>query len=227
MTKGHLNRILCAADPRGSPEATTSLLNAADRADVDVIALGGDLACHDGYGELFRALAAANRPVFWVPGPGDAPIDRCLREAHSFEAAFPSLHGVHGTAAFASGELIFAGFGGEVSDDPMEPRDEEQRLRYPRWEPEYRLKLVRELDYNELVLLFWSSAARKRQASGASGAVAEMIGTYRPRLALCGGERGVGMVGTSIVVTPGSLADGYYAVANLREGATELEQLSS
>lgn len=31
---------------------------------------------------------------------------------------YPSLHGVHGTAAFAPGTVLVAGFGGEVDDDP-------------------------------------------------------------------------------------------------------------
>jgi hypothetical protein len=32
-------------------------------------------------------------------------------------AAFPSLRGVHGTAAAASGGVLFAGFGGEISQE--------------------------------------------------------------------------------------------------------------
>jgi hypothetical protein len=171
-------------------------------------------------------LSAARRPVFWIPGPGDAPADDYLRESHNIEVAFPLVHGVHGTAAFAPGDnVLFAGMGGEVSDDLGAPRDERERLRYPRWEPEYRLNLLRLLDYNELVLMFATPPAHKGQDSPGSDVVAELVGTYRPRLVVCGGEQGVELLGKSLVVAPGRLADGNYAIADLRARTAELGEL--
>jgi hypothetical protein len=39
--------------------------------------------------------------------------------------------------AFAPGEhVLFSGFGGLISDDPGEPREEYDNLLYPRWEAE-------------------------------------------------------------------------------------------
>jgi Metallophosphoesterase, calcineurin superfamily len=78
--------------------------------------------------------------------------------------------------------VVFAGMGGEISDDPDTPRDERERLRYPRWEAEYRLKVLGLLDYNELVMLFASAPAHKGRDVPGSEAVAELVGTYRPRL---------------------------------------------
>jgi hypothetical protein len=47
-----------------------------------------------------------------------------------------------------------AGTGGEISDDPEEPRQEQTYLRYLRWEVEYRLKVLQEVTKdNQLVLL--------------------------------------------------------------------------
>lgn len=225
MGTERVNRILCAADPRGSDAAVQRLLAAAEDTGAQAIALIGDLGTpENGLRGLFRALAGAGRPVFWVPGAEDAPADRYLREAHNIEVAFPFLHGVHGTAAFASSQVLFAGMGGEISDDPEEPRSERDRLRYPRWEAEYRLKLLRELDYDELVLLFTTPPAHKGLALAGSEVVAELIGTYRPRLVVCGGERGSELLGRSLVVAPGSLARGRYAVADLRERAVELQE---
>jgi Icc-related predicted phosphoesterase len=161
-----------------------------------------------------------------VPGAGDAPVDRYLREAHNIEVAFPFLHGVHGTAAFASSQVLFAGIGGEVSDNPDEPRQETEWLRYPRWEAEYRLKLLRELDYNELVLLFSTPPAHKGLALAGSEVLAELVNTYRARLVVCGGERRVEVLGRSVTVAPGSLVDGHYAVADLHDRAVELQELA-
>lgn len=117
-------------------------------------------------------------------------LGRYLREASNIETAFPVLHGVHGTAAYAFRGLLVAGFGGEIIDDPRRPRDERDRLSYPSWEVEYRLKVLREFDYNELVLLFWTAPADKGLQRPGSDGLAELIGTYRPHLVVCGGDRG-------------------------------------
>jgi Icc-related predicted phosphoesterase len=228
MASQHMNRILCAADPRGSVDMIAGLLDAADEHQVDAVAMVGDIGERGGgYRAVFRAFARARRPVSWVPGPGDAPVERYLQEAFSIETAFPSLRGVHGTAASASGELLFAGFGGEIDDDPGHARDEREKLTYPRWEAEYRLKVLREFDYNELVMLFCTAPAHKGLGRVGSEAVAELVGTYRPHLVVCGGEPSVETLGRSIVVAPGGLPDGRYAVADLRERTAMLHELTA
>lgn len=223
----HVNRILCAADPNGSPGSIDRLRAAAHRHGVDAIAVVGDIGGDgDCEREVFRALGHATCPVFWVPGAGDAPVERYLWEAVNIEAAFPRLRGVHGTGASTSGGVTFAGMGGEISDDPRHPRDERDRLSYPRWEAEYRLKVLSEFDYSELVLLFWTAPSHKGLKRPGSEAVAQLIGTYRPRLAVCGGERGVEVLGRSLTVAPGSLREGYFAVADLHERTAGLERLA-
>jgi Icc-related predicted phosphoesterase len=207
------------------------LLEVAAERDVHALALVGDLGGGDvrpeSYRAIFRSLSQSGLPAYWVPGPGDAPIGEYLREAQNIEIVFPFLRGVHGTAAFAPGYVLFAGLGGEVSDDPDAPREELERLSYPRWEAEYRLKLVRELPEHELVLLFATPPEHKRQGRPGSDVVAELIKTHRPRIAVSGGERGTQMLGTSLVVAPGSLADGHYAVADLHSREAELDQFAA
>jgi uncharacterized protein len=96
MSSEHVNRVLCAGQPRGSADAVNRLLALADEQRVQAIALVGDLGNGgDGLRDVFGALGAAGLPVFWVPGPGDAAADR-----------------------------------------------------YPRWEAEYRLKILQAMDYN-------------------------------------------------------------------------------
>ncbi len=219
------------ADPRGDIRAVEQLLDAADELDVHAVAVVGDLgAGRDkpaGYAALFRALRAGGRQAFWVPGPADAPVEGYLREAYNVEIVHPFLHGVHGTAAFSSDHLVFAGHGGEVSDEPGGPRDEHERLRYPRWEPEYRLKLLRGLKPRQLVLLFATPPAHKYGGGGGSQALSELVNTYRPRIVVCGGEPGSFMLGRSLVVAPGPLTEGRYAVADVREREAELEELGA
>jgi len=228
MARERVTRILCAAEPRGNAQAIDRLLEAAEHLDVQAVAMVGDLGDGaEGYRSGFKSLGAGGLPAYWVPGPADAPVADYLREAHNMEIVFPFLHGVHGTAAFAPGYVLFAGVGGEIDDDPDGPREEVERLHYPRWEAEYRLKLLRELKDYELVLMFATQPAHKGRGPGGSEALAELVGTYRPRLVVCGGEPATWTLGRSMVVAPGALADGHYAVADLHTRAVELEQLAT
>jgi Icc-related predicted phosphoesterase len=232
MASRRVTKILCASDLRGGGSALERLLEIGERRDVDALALVGDLSGDGGgveeYRALFRTLAAGGRPTYWVPGAGDAPVADYLRETHNIEVVFGSVRGVHGTLAFApDGHVVFAGLGGEVSDDTDAARDEIDRLRYPRWEAEYRLKPLRELDEHQLVLLFFTPPAHKRHGAGGSDVLAELVSTYRPRLVVCGGERGTELLGRSLVVAPGSLHDGHYAIADLHSREAELEDLGA
>jgi Icc-related predicted phosphoesterase len=224
-----VTRILCAADPAGSIEALEALIEAAEDSDVQALALVGDLGSgdRDSLRSLFKALMGAGLPAFWVPGPADAPVDDYLREAANTEIVAPLLRGVHGALAFAPGHVLFAGFGGEVSDDPDSPREEQKRLSYPRWEPEYRLKMVRELDEHQLVLLLATPPAHKGLGSDGSDVLAELVATHRPRLVVCGGERGTELIGRTRVVAPGSLRDGDYAIADLQSREVQFEELAA
>jgi hypothetical protein len=86
----HVNRILCAADPKGS--SIDRPLAAAGQHGVDAIAVVSDIGGDgDGEREVFRGLGHASCPVLWVAGAGDAPAERYLREAFNIEAAFPGF----------------------------------------------------------------------------------------------------------------------------------------
>lgn len=227
-----VSRVICAADPGGSGEAIERLLDAAVERDAHAVCVVGDLSDgpggREGYQAVFRALGAGGLPAYWIPGPADAPIGHYLREADNIEIVFSPLHGVHGTAAFApDGHLLFAGMGGAIDDDPDAPRDELEQLRYPRWEAEYRLKVLRELGEHELVLLFWTPPAHKGLGTPGSDVVAELVTTFRPRLAVCAGEPSSHTLGRSVVLAPGSLHDGDYAVADLHTREAEHGRLAA
>src|SRR5688572_7219427 len=115
MSRQRVTRVLCAAEPGGG-EGLERLVDVAEDRHIDALVLIGDLSSEgtQGYRSLFRALANGGVPTYWVPGPGDAPVHHYFREAHNMEIAFPFLHGVHGTAAFGPGYVLFAGLGGEV-----------------------------------------------------------------------------------------------------------------
>jgi hypothetical protein len=124
---------------------------------------------------------------------------------------------VHGTVALAPNDVLFAGMGGEISDDPETIRAEEEFLRYPGWEVEYRLKVIREFYPREQVFLFATPPAHKGLREPGSAVLAELIKTYNPRLAVVGGaEPTQKELGRTLVVCPGRLENGHYAVVDLR-----------
>ena len=226
----HLTRILCAADPAGSEEAVARLAEAAAAHEAQLILVAGDLGPtgdgHRGYGKLFRTVGQRQVPSYWVPGANDAPIGAYLREAANAETVFAFLRGVHGTAALTPDRHIaIAGMGGEIDDDPKSARDEERRLRYPRWEAEYRLKILGELGELERILLFSTPPAHKGLGTPGSETVSELIATYRARLAVVGGPRTSETIGRTMVVAPGALSDGHYAVVDLAAKDVELREL--
>jgi Icc-related predicted phosphoesterase len=223
--------MLCIAEPRGSAESIQNLAPVVTEQNVEAICLVGDLAGEpastEGFRSVFRALGDLGVPSYWVPGPDDAPVSDYLSEAHNMEVVFPNLHGVHGTAAFTpDAHTVVAGLGGEISDDPRAERDEIEHLLYPRWEAEYQLKLLRELDEHQLVMAFATPPAHKGTDHGGSEAVAEMIGTYRPRAMICGGEQMNEMIGRTMVVAPGSLQEGQYAIIDVNDREVQFGDLA-
>jgi Icc-related predicted phosphoesterase len=227
----HVTRILCAAEPRGSAEAIRQLGDVAADRDVDATIVVGDIGGgpdrRESYRAVFKAFIGFRSPVYWVPGAGDAPVGDYLREAYNIEIVSTQLRGVHGTLAFTRAHQVVAGMGGEISDDPHAERDELEQLRYPRWEAEYRLKILAEHDEHDRILAFATPPAHKGRGTPGSEAVAELVATHRPRLVVCGGPRRSDALGRSTIVGPGELGEGHYAVADIRSHEVELAELAT
>lgn len=213
--------LVAIADVGGDAQAVRSVV---DEERPEVVLLAGDLSAPDrpvqeGLREVLRVLGESRVPAFWVPGPHDAPLEDYLRESYNMEVVFPFLHGVHGTAALAPGYVLVAGMGGRIEDRPDRRREEVGELRYPGWEVEYRLKIVREFREHLTAFVFASHPAHKGLAQGGSEVLAELIKTYRPRVAVAGGGEDFAseMLGRTLVVMPGSLRQGRYARIDLIE----------
>jgi Icc-related predicted phosphoesterase len=221
----HPQKLLALAEPNAALPALERAL-AELTADVDMVAVVGSFTVAwskpSTYRETLKLLGAANLPVFWVPGPLDAPIQEYLSECFSLEIAFPLLRGVHGTFALGPHNVLFAGMGGEIRDAPDTRRAEEFLLRYPAWEAEYRLKVIRDLKPYERVFLFTTPPAHKGLRSAGSDVLAELVKTYDPVVVITGGETPEQVVlGTSLVVAPGRLDRGHYAIVDLHRRSAE------
>jgi Icc-related predicted phosphoesterase len=227
----HFQKLLAVGDVDGAVDPLEALLGELPELEADAIALVGNLAgrasAPEIYRTIFKALGDADCPAFWVPGPNDAPIRHYLRESYNIEIVHPQLHGVHGTVALGPDHVLFAGMGGEILDDPEAVRDEEDALRYPGWEVEYRLKVLREFDEHRRMLLFSTHPAHKRLDSSGSTVLEELIKTYVPPVAVVAGDRpGEELIGTTLVICPGRLDRGEYAVIDLHGPSARLGALA-
>ena len=167
---------------------------------------------------FFRRLHAIGVPVYVIPGRNDAPERFFLQAAFNSEIVTPHIHMVHRSFAPLGGRYMVAGFGGEVT---VEARDHEFFLRYPGWEAIFSLDFLRHLDAPR-ILLFYTAPADKVDETDQSGpaAVAHLIKTYDPHFVVCAGVEGRKekvRLGNTLVVYPGSLAEGDYAVIDTRE----------
>ena len=218
----HLRRLVAAGAINGAADALQALLAEAGESDADALVIVGDLAARGNGKEslraIFSALGEGGLPTFWVPGAADAPLSAYLRESYNMEIVHPHLHGVHGTFAIGPGRVLFAGMGGELVDEPEATRLEDERLRYPAWELEYRLKTIRELRDYEKVFLFATQPAHKGLHGAGSEGLAVLINTYRPRLAVVPGDAvAETRLGTTLVVRSGRLDQGEYALIDLHD----------
>jgi len=225
----HLRTLLALGEIRGAVDALARLLDAGPAQGVDAIAVVGDLGSAwskpDHYRSIFKALGETEVPTFWVPGKTDAPLRDYLPEAFNMEIAFPSLNAVHGTFAVGPGDVFFAGVGGEILDDPHTVKVEEASLRYPAREVEYRLKVFRGLEDRQKVFLFTTPPAHKGTAAPGSQVLAELIKTHRPRVAVVAGEQPAEeRLGTTLVVCPGRLDQGRYAIVDFSHLSVELAE---
>jgi uncharacterized protein len=226
-----IRRVLALAEPRGSTEALELVLEHC-APQVDAVALVGSLTeawdKPDAYRSIFKTLGASGLRAYWVPGPNDAPVREYLSASYGMEIANPLLRGVHGTYALApgSGNIVFAGMGGEILDPPGTQRVEEFRLRYPGWEVEYRLKVLRDVEHPLRVFLFATAPAHKGLHTGASKVLAELVNTHAPRVVVVGGETPAeGTLGKSLIVAPGRLDRGHYATIDLHARSVELARI--
>jgi Icc-related predicted phosphoesterase len=224
-----IHRVLAVAEVHGATDALELLLDRVGPT-VDAVAVVGNLtepwSKPETYRAIFKTLGAADVSTFWVPGRDDAPLHEYLSESHAMEIAYPLLRGVHGTISLGPGETLFAGMGGEILDAPSTLRAEEYLVRYPGWEVEYRLKVIRELEARDQVFLFATPPAHERIGLAGSTVLAELVKTHNPAVVVVGGETRVeGVLGKSLVVAPGRLDRGRYAVADVQHGSVELGRL--
>lgn len=180
------------------------------------------------YAEFHQTLRPSPFPIYGVPGNMDAPEGRYLTCALAEAGADSPLEVVH-RSAMRHGEFVICGLGGEIT---AVDREEFLVLQYPRWEVLHCFRLLDLVPGRRIMVLHTPPIGEvvDRDNGGHKGCevVNEVIHTYRPELAVCGHAHdaaGQETIGQSVVVNPGSLRGGRYAVVDLDTMQAELREL--
>ena len=153
-------------------------------------------------------------PLAYVLGNMDSPKEHFLFEAINAEAAHAGIRCVHGGPWIFRERFLIFGYGGEISSDRYE---DFFQFVSPHWEAEYHLKFLREFDQQLFLLFHLPPRILVEQGQPAPGndVVHEMIKTHRPELVIVGHQHDLQKhvtIGPSLVVSPGALKKGYYAL---------------
>ena len=175
--------------------------------------------------KLFSArVDSLGIPVLVIPGHLDAPEERYFLFMQ--QSAFLSdniilLHeNIHKVGAY-----IFTGFGGQITD---QDKEDYFLLQYPRRECLFGTRRMHFLNPPRILVFHTPPISTLDVADGAHlghAFVNEIVQAVSPSFLFCGHVTqayGVEEIGSTLVVNPGSLADGHYALLNTKDRSVQL-----
>lgn len=180
------------------------------------------------YHTFFEAARKIDLPFFVIPGNVDSPLDQYIRIGWEEMKKNSKLHLTHSTFSPLDRDFIVTGFGGEITD---QEKEDYFVLQFPRWEAEYGLSFLSNLPSTKVLLSHTPPVGTLDLDDGKHKGyqvVNDLIHTYHPKWVFCGhahDARGKEIIGDSIVVNPGSLKSGFYALVDTDKEEVELKTL--
>ena len=144
-----------------------------------------------------------------IPGPTDTSLDEFLRLGMNAEVDYPGLHLAHATL-IEHKDLAVCGIGGCLTNECMPEADYFSRTR-----AEYHLRSLWSAVRPRKVLLLPEPPFNGLSGPEDKRLPDHLIDSYHPTLCVIGGNhRGFRRVASTLVINPGSLADGQAAWLN-------------
>jgi len=172
------------------------------------------------YRKFYNFLDRTNIKVFTIPGNMDAPESLYLKTLWHLEKK--NIHLAHETVHFLE-DFNVCGFGGEINEDE---RENFFVLEYTRDETFFALRKLAYLK-KDFVLLTHSPPVCDLAKGKGSPVVNEIIKKYKPKFLFCGHShlQGKEKIDETIVVNPGALKKGDYAIVDLKTKEVKLKSL--
>ncbi len=227
--------LIFAGNIIGEDERVEAFRNALQRGETPVMEEEALRALEDkavqAYEAFFDAMGQLDIPVFVIPGYLDAPERLYLQASLNHEVVEPNVHMVHRSFVPLGGQnLAITGFGGGISEDLRQCR---YVIVYPEWEVLFGFEFLRHVKQQPF-FVFHTPPRRgdidlEKGVHVGKHVIEELIKTYDPRYAVVGGAldgQGTVYIGPTLVINPGPLRDGHYAVLDTADDSVEFKRLS-
>lgn len=179
------------------------------------------------YQNFFLSLDTIGVPIIVIPGNIDAPESNFFRHIFNYEIKLKHIRLVQENIFYYEG-FFFCGFGGEITENQSE---KDFILRYPIKNVRF---FMRKLFYikGKKILIFHTPPKSKLDFESGThmgcDCVNELIEWLKPDFVFCGhahNARGEEWLGKSLVINPGSLNEGYFALLDTEGPDIRFEQI--
>jgi uncharacterized protein len=163
-------------------------------------------------------------PVLVVPGHLDAPEERYFLFMQQSAFLSDNIILMHENISKV-GAYIFTGFGGRITD---QDKEDYFLLEYPRRECLYGTRRMHFLNPPRILIFHSPPVCRLDLEAGVhlgNHFVNEIIATVSPSFLFCGHaiqSPGVEEIGNTVVVNPGALSEGRYAIVDTKDRSAKL-----
>jgi Icc-related predicted phosphoesterase len=180
------------------------------------------------YEEFYGNLNELNIPVVTIPGNMDAPEERFFSQVLNFTLYSDNIHVVQENLVKVK-KYIVAGFGGEITESSKETFFV---LQYPRREVEFGIRRVKFIKGTKILLFHTPPVGDVVDIEGNTHrgtlVVNDIIKDIKPALVFCGHAhkaKGYEMISDTLVINPGALKKGNFAIVDTEKMKVELMEL--
>jgi len=176
---------------------------------------------------FFLSMDTIGVPVLVVPGNMDAPEERFFGQLFHYELTLANIRLVQENIHYFEG-FFFSGFGGEITGGISE---KDFVLQYPVEHVRFSLRRLSYVQGDKVLILHTPPRSKLDFEKGGhkgSPHVNELIEWLKPHFVFCGhahGARGEEWLGRSLVVNPGPLKDGFFAILDTDGPSVRFERI--
>ncbi len=179
------------------------------------------------YKKFCRLLDSLGIPVLVIPGKLDAPEERYFMFMQQVAFLSDNIILLHENTVKMESYLV-TGFGGELTEHEKE---DYFVLQYPRNETLFGTRRMRYINPPRILLFHTPPIIQMDELAGVqkgSRLVNEIINAVAPSFLFCGPSFSVSQtykIGSTVVINPGSLADGHFAVVKTKNREAEFHTI--
>lgn len=229
-------KILVISDWHGNEENISPLKEAIKTLEPDLITFAGDILngnirrqeALSLYRTFYKCTGETEAPFVFIPGNLDAPLQQYMQVFNAVSKRYKNLNQVHNSFIPLKEDYVLAGFGGEITEGE---RDDISLIKFARWQFEFGLGFLKHFPKKK-ILLFHTPPISNLDLDGqdhkGSQIVNEMIDSVQPDYVICGHAHKAGgaqQIGRALVINPGALKDGNYAILDTLAAKVEFKKI--